>query len=58
MMSQTSKTIEVKYAGRYTLHGVLKYTHKETDKTRAQRVINEMFRELGRKYRPDWIAVI
>ncbi len=50
------KIIEVKYAGRYKKDGITMYTHREPEKIRAERVIKEVFREIERKYRPDWIA--
>ena len=57
MTTSPFKIIEVKYAGRYKLNGVIKYTHKEPEDIRAKRIINEVFAEIRLKYVPVRVGV-
>jgi len=43
-----------KYAGRYKQSGRIQYLGRETDKSKAKRIVDEIFDKLRLKFKPVW----
>ena len=49
--------MKYKYAGRYKKDGVIRYKGEEPENIKAERIINEIFAEVRRKFMPVWEGV-